>query len=188
MKARHKLLTVFSVLGGLMAIAAVGWACTALVGPTYLTDTDSTPSLPSGLDDADDDGDDDTPGAPVASSGGFVSAKGVARHGREPPACDDESGQVGDGTKRCDYELITAEGPVAFSCHYNDGEERTKNDANESHNSPTSGVTELNGTVDAPTASSPEEFVACFRSHETFTGADGDPPAAGTTGAPFLAL
>jgi hypothetical protein len=153
MKARHKLLTVFSVLGGLMAIASVGWACTFLVGPTALSDSEPTPP----------------------SEGGEISAVGSALHAREPVECN---------SSPCDYELITANDPAAYSCHYNDGEEAYKSDATESQPAP--GVTKLSGTVTVPSGNDARQAVACFRSKETFE--DDDAPAAGTSGAPFVVL
>jgi hypothetical protein len=153
MKARHKLLTVFSVLGGLMAIASVGWACTFLVGPTALSDSEPTPP----------------------SADGEISAVGAALHAREPTECN---------SSPCDYELITANDPAAYSCHYNDGEEATKAEATESQLAP--GVTKLSGTVTVPSGGDANEAVACFRSKETFS--DSEAPAAGTSGAPFVVL
>jgi len=164
MKARHKLLTVFSVLGGLMAIASVGWACTFLVGPTALSDSEPTPP----------------------SEGGEISAVGAALHAREPADCNDNSSQVGDNKPLCDYELITANDAAAYSCHYNDGKKVHKSDAAESQ--PASGVTKLSGTVTVPSGNDARQAVACFRSKETFDGSNDDAPAAGTSGAPFLVL
>jgi hypothetical protein len=173
MKARHKLLTVFSVLGGLMAIAAVGWACTALVGPTYITDTDSTPNATN--QDLTQDGIDDTPGvpasnAPVVSNGSYVSAKGFVVEGRETRDCPDDG---------CTYELVTTSGP-ALSCHVNNATTATGRGANETDHGP---VTELNDTVTAPSRAG--EYSACFRSDELNSN---QAPTAGTSGAPFLVL
>lgn len=171
MEARTKLLTVFTVVGGLMAIASLGWACTALVGPTEITDTDMTPSATN--EDLTGDDTDDTPGVPAASpgdDGGYVTAIGFALEGQEPSDC-------GPG---CDYELVSVSTPAAGSCHFNQGEEDESSDATES-SSPLG--TELNGTVDAPNSAGPA--VVCFRSKElNVNGA----PAAGTSGAPFLVL
>lgn len=183
MKARTKSLVVTAVVGGVMAIASLGWACTFLVGPTYITDTDQTPSQSNA--DLVGDSSDDTPGVPAASSGSSISAKGAAFHEREPGDCDDANNHPGDDTPRCDYELITAKDAAAFSCHYNDGEEATESDATESQL--TSGVTELNGSVATP-GQYAGEAVACFRSKETFNDEVDGPPAAGTSGAPFLVL
>lgn len=185
MKARTKSLVVTAVVGGVMTIASLGWACTVLVGPTYITDTDQTPSESNA--DLVGDSNDDTPGVPVASPGSDVSAKGFASHAQAPSNCDDAGHQVGDNTERCDYEIVTAKNAAAFSCHYNDGEEATKDEADENHDDPVSGVTEINGTVSAP-SSYTGPAVVCFRSKETFSGNDGDAPAAGTSGAPFLVM
>lgn len=174
MKARTKSLMVTAVVGGVMAIASLGWACTVLVGPTYITDTDQTPSESNA--DLVGDSSDDTPGVPVASPGSDVSAKGFASHDLEPAECDQNP---------CDYEIVTANDAAAFSCHYNDGDEATKAEADESQAGP--GMTELNGTVPAPSGGSLGEAVVCFRSKETFSGAS-QAPAAGTSGAPFLVM
>lgn len=151
MKTRTKSLVVTVVVGGVMALASLAWACTVLVGPAEITDTEESPPSP----------------------GSNVSAVGFASHDLEPAECDQNP---------CDYEIVTANDAAAFSCHYNDGEEATKAEADESQAGP--GMTELNGTVAAPGAG---QAVVCFRSKETFDGAS-QAPAAGTSGAPFLVM
>lgn len=165
MQARHKLLTVFAVLAGMMAIGSIALACTALVGPTEITDTDQTPSALDG---------DDTPGTPTASQGhegGSVTATGLAVGSQEPSEC-------GSG---CDYEIVSVSNASASTCHFNDGDEDKKSEAVESA---LLGETELNGTVESPDSTGPA--VVCFRSKETFSGSEA--PAAGTSGAPFLVM
>lgn len=161
MKTRTKSLVVTVVVGGVMAIASLAWACTVLVGPAEITDTEETPP----------------------SSGSDVSAVGFASHDLEPAECDDASSEVGDDTELCDYEIVSVSTAVAFSCHFNEGDEDESSEAQETT---ALGGTELTGTVAAP--AQPGEAVVCFRSKETFTGDSGDAPAAGTSGAPFLVM
>lgn len=160
MKTRTKSLVVTVVFGGVMAIASLAWACTVLVGPAEITDTEESPPSP----------------------GSNVSAVGFASHDLEPPECDDDSSEVGDNTELCDYEIVSVSTAVAFSCHFNKGQEDESSEADEST---VLNGTELTGTVAAPQAG---EAVVCFRSKETFTGNSGDAPAAGTSGAPFLVM
>lgn len=175
-RTRNRLLVAFAAIGGVMLVGSIAWACTALVGTTTVTNTDTPEQLQVG--------------APSGGAGDTVEAVGTVMRSQEPTDCDNsDSG----GSEDCTYELRIADpdsgaAHMPGSCHYDDSQSGLIDD------DPTlateAGVTTLQGSGPLPTTVSDGsktmgsgETVVCFNSDEEFpSGA----PAAGTAGTPFL--
>lgn len=175
-RTRHRLLVAFAAVGGVMLVGSIAWACTALVGTTTVTNTDTPGQLQVG--------------APSGGAGDTVEAVGTAMRSLEPSDCDDSNS---GGSEDCTYELRIADpdGGTAHmpgSCHYDDSQSGLI-DGNPTLTTQ-AGVTRLQGSGSLPTEVSDGsktmgsgQTVVCFNSDEEFAGGA---PAAGTAGTPFL--